>query len=90
MVQVHVPARAWGFDSPPGHQPPLETLERGLVFSRGQGREAPDPRGQSAVTVTPSPKPQQMRLDPPSRSSSSETVSPRARSSKALPLIMTS
>ena len=33
MVQVHVPAREWGFDSPLGHHLPLRSMDE---------REAPD------------------------------------------------
>ena len=28
MVQVHVPAKEWGFDSPLGHHIPLDVDER--------------------------------------------------------------
>gem|GEM_PF-6955957 len=62
MVQVHVPARAWGFDSPPGHQPPLDTLKRGLVFlvegplcvlNQARLRQARQPWAPGALTKGP-------------------------------------
>lgn len=42
MVQVHVPAREWGFDSPPGHHPLFDVwpgLSRGKITMSERDQE---------------------------------------------------